>query len=92
MPPQPQRVEPQGRAAGYCGRTLKDRRAVIRSLRDQLRGRFNVAAAEVNSSEKWQRATVGEDRAYVEGLLRQVTIWLRMTGTIELIRLDEEDL
>jgi len=75
--------------------SLKDKRSVLKSLRDQLRGRFNVAVAELSSNEKWQRATVGvstvgEDRAYVEGLLRHVSEWLRGTRLVELIRIDEE--
>ena len=75
--------------------SLKDKRSVLKSLRDQLRGRFNIAVAEVDANEKWQRATVGvstvgEDRAYVEGLLKQVTEWLRMTHLVALIRVEEE--
>lgn len=76
-------------------RSLKDKRAVMNSLRDQLRGRFNVAVAELNANEKWQRATVGmsaigDERQYVEGLLRRVSSWIRMTRLVELIRLEEE--
>ena len=75
--------------------SLKDKRSVLKSLRDQLRGRFNVSVAEVEPNEKWQRAvigvsTLGEDRAYVEGLLKQVTEWLRATRVVELIRVDED--
>lgn len=76
-------------------RSLKDKRSVLKSLRDQLRGRFNIAVAELDSNEKWQRATVGistvgEDRAYVAGLLSEVTAWLRATHLVELIRVEEE--
>ena len=76
-------------------RSLKEKRSTLKSLRDQLRGRFNVAVAELDSNEKWQRATFGvstvaNERAYIEGLLRQVTEWLRMSHVVELIRVDEE--
>lgn len=75
--------------------SLKEKRSVLKSLRDQLRGRFNIAVAEVSPNEKWQRATVGistvgEDRAYVEGLLREVTEWVRMTRLVDLIRIEED--
>lgn len=75
--------------------SLKDKRSVLKSVRDQLRGRFNVAVAEVEANETWQRATigistVGDDRAYIEGLLRQITEWIRSTGLVELIRIEEE--
>ena len=75
--------------------SLKDKRSVLKSLRDQLRGRFNISVAELNASEKWQRATigvttVGEDRAYVEGLLREVTAWVRDTRLVDLIRVEDD--
>ena len=74
--------------------SLKDKRSVLKSVRDRLRHRFNAAVAEVDSNEMWQRATlgistVGEDRAYVEGLLRELTEWLRATRLVELIRVEE---
>ena len=75
--------------------SLKDKRSVLKSLRDRLRNTFNVAVAEVDANDLWQRATVGiaavgEDRAYVEGLLRHVTQWMRAARVVELIRVDEE--
>ncbi len=75
--------------------SLKDKRAVLRSLKDQLRGRFNIAVAEVEASEKWQRATLGistlaESRVFVERLLRDVTDWLRQTQLVAVIRIDQE--
>ena len=75
--------------------SLKDRRAVVRSLKDQLRGRFNVAVAEVDASDKWQRATLGiatlgDSRLFVERLLREVTDWLRETRRVDLIRVEQE--
>ena len=75
--------------------SLKDKRSVIKRIKDQLRGRFNVAVAEVDANETWQRATVGvsavgDQRAYVEGLLVEVTEWLRATRLVELIRVEQE--
>ena len=75
--------------------SLKDKRSVLKSLRDQLRGHFNVSVAEVDANDTWQRATVGvsavgEGRDYVEGLLREVTEWLRRTRLVELIQVEED--
>ncbi len=39
--------------------SLKDKRQVIRSLKDRLRARFNVAVAELDHQELWQRSVVG---------------------------------
>jgi uncharacterized protein len=39
--------------------SLKDKRQVLRSLKDRLRARFNVAIAELDHQDLWQRARVG---------------------------------
>ncbi len=57
--------------------SLKDKRQVLRSLKDKLRGRFNVAVAELDQSNLWQRATLGivsisGSRDYLRGLMEQV--------------------
>ncbi len=58
-------------------RSLKDKRQVIRSLKDRLRGQFNVAVAELDHQELWQRAVVGVvslsgDAAHLEQSLQAV--------------------
>jgi len=40
-------------------RSLKDKRQVLRSLKDRLRHQFNVAVAELDHHDVWQRALVG---------------------------------
>jgi uncharacterized protein YlxP (DUF503 family) len=39
-------------------RSLKDKRQVLKSLKDRLHNRFNLSVAEVDFSELWQRSTV----------------------------------
>jgi uncharacterized protein YlxP (DUF503 family) len=39
--------------------SLKDKRQVLRSLKDRLRAKFNVAVAELEHEETWQRSVVG---------------------------------
>ena len=39
--------------------SLKDKRQVLRSLRDKLRRDFNVAVAELEHHDTWQRSVVG---------------------------------
>ena len=58
-------------------RSLKDKRQVLRSLKDRLRGQFNVAVAEMEYQELWQRAVVGvvslsSEAAHVEQSLQAV--------------------
>jgi uncharacterized protein len=39
--------------------SLKDKRQVLRSLKDKLRRKFNVAVAELDHQDVWQRSVVG---------------------------------
>ncbi len=55
-------------------RSLKDKRAVVRALKDRLRAHFNVSVAEMDHQAAWQRATVGvaaigPDREYLAALM-----------------------
>ena len=57
-------------------RSLKDKRRVIRSLRDRLRRSFNVSVAEVGALDMLQSAVlavvqVSADSRYVRGALEQ---------------------
>jgi len=57
--------------------SLKDRRQVLRSLKDRLRSGFNVSVAEIDPTDLWQSATVGvvaisSSRDYLDGLMKQV--------------------
>ncbi len=59
--------------------SLKDKRQVVRSLKDRLRRKFNVAVAEIDYQDLWQRAalaavTVSPDHAYAEKLLQLVEL------------------
>jgi uncharacterized protein YlxP (DUF503 family) len=39
--------------------SLKEKRRVLRRLKDRLRSRFNVSVAEIDHQDLWQRATLG---------------------------------
>lgn len=39
--------------------TLKDKRSVVKSLKDKIKHRFNASVAEVDDEELWQKATLG---------------------------------
>ena len=39
--------------------SLKEKRSVVRSLRDQIRTRFNASVAEFGYQDKWQRSLIG---------------------------------
>jgi len=53
--------------------SLKEKRHVVRSLTAGLRSRYNVAVAEVDHQDLWQRATLGVAAVAQEGYhLRKV--------------------
>jgi uncharacterized protein YlxP (DUF503 family) len=57
--------------------SLKDKRQVVRSLKDRLRVSFNVSTAELDPSNIWNQATVGvvaisHSRDYLDGLMKNV--------------------
>src|SRR5437763_16555959 len=60
-----------------AAQSLKDKRQVVRSLKDRLRAHFNVSVAELDASGLWNRATVGvvsisDSRDYLDGLMKSV--------------------
>jgi uncharacterized protein len=57
--------------------SLKDKRQVTRSLKDRLRGSFNVSVAELDPGPLWNQATIGvvsisPSRDYLDGLMKHV--------------------
>jgi uncharacterized protein YlxP (DUF503 family) len=62
--------------------SLKDKRAVLRRLRDRVRQKFNVSIAEVDAQDVWQRAVlgvtlVGPDRRQAEAAIDEVLRFVR---------------
>jgi hypothetical protein len=57
--------------------TLKDRRQVVRSIKDQLQQGFNISVAEMDEAVVYQSATLGvaaisRSRSYLHGLMEEV--------------------
>ncbi|HTU45482.1 MAG TPA: DUF503 domain-containing protein [Bryobacteraceae bacterium] len=57
--------------------SLKEKRHVVKSLKDRLRERFNVAVAEIDHLDSWQNSvvaavTVSNDRVHAEQILNAV--------------------
>ena len=56
--------------------SLKDKRMVVRRLKDRLRSKFNVSISEVDHQDLWQRSqvsvvTVGSDEAFLQRVLQE---------------------
>jgi uncharacterized protein YlxP (DUF503 family) len=68
--------------------SLKDKRQVLRSLKDKLRRQFNVAVAELDHQDVWQRSVVGvvtlsnEEKHFNEVLQKVLDEADRILGSI----------
>ena len=57
--------------------SLKDKRRILHGFKDRVRRRYNVALAEVDYQDKWQRALLGivsinSQQAIVEAVIGHV--------------------
>ncbi len=60
--------------------SLKDKRAVVRGLKDRIRQRVPASVAEVDFQDLWQRAALGV--AVVSGERRQVAELLQVVRSL----------
>ena len=70
--------------------SLKEKRHVLRSLKDRLRQRLNVAVSEAEYHDKWQHATlcvvtVSNDSAVVHTVLSSAKKPLEREHRVELL-------
>jgi len=73
--------------------SLKQKRMVLRRVKDRTRNKFNVAIAEVEENDVWQRAVlglalVGNERRFVESALDEVVRFVR--GEAEVVNAERE--
>ena len=57
--------------------SLKDKRHVIKSLKDKARQKFNVSAAEIGNLDKWQISVLafvmaGNDQKHIDQSLQSI--------------------
>ena len=73
--------------------SLKEKRRVLRSLKDRLAARFNVSVSEVGSQDLWQRAELGVacvslDAQGASALLQSVEQFIRSHPGASVIRIE----
>jgi uncharacterized protein len=66
--------------------SIKDRRQVVRSMKDKLRHGFNVSIAELDDAALWNRATLGlvaisNSADYLAGQMREIDDALNRLAT-----------
>ncbi|KMP11641.1 hypothetical protein UZ36_03645 [Candidatus Nitromaritima sp. SCGC AAA799-C22] len=61
----------------HGNRSLKEKRRIIRTIKDRLKNKFNVSIAEIGDQDVWQNLHLGivavnSDAKYLEGQMAQV--------------------
>ncbi len=70
--------------------SLKDKRQVVKSLKDRIAHAHNVSVAEVGALDEHRRSIIGvamvsNDKRYVEGALSKLVDFIRMVPQASLI-------
>lgn len=83
------------RLAIYQALSLKDKRRVVKSIKDVVAHRFNVSVAEVGALDVRQQAIlafamVGNDGRYIESCLSRIVDRVRRVGSASLVDYEVE--
>ena len=70
--------------------SLKDKRRVVKSLKDRIAHGHNVSIAEVGALDQHRRSILGiamvaNDRAYVEGALSKLVDFVKTVPNVDLL-------
>jgi len=78
-----------------AAQSLKQKRHVVRSLKDRLRAHFNLSVAEVDFHDKWQRAElaivmVAGDKTYLESQFEHIQHFIEqeLMGSAQITKSD----
>ena len=71
--------------------SLKEKRSVVRSLKERMRNRFNVSVAETGHNDLWQRAEltacfVTTDRRQADSILESIDRFMNAEPRARVIR------
>ncbi len=71
-------------------RSLKDKRHIVNSFKEKIKKRYNVAVAELDYQDKWQRTQIGfaalnSQQSVVEAVLVKILAEARDTVEGELL-------
>lgn len=70
-------------------RSLKEKRGVIRRIKDRTLNNFKIPVSEVDSHDTWQRAevgfaVVGNDRRNIEGMIQRISNFIEELGMVQI--------
>jgi uncharacterized protein YlxP (DUF503 family) len=76
--------------------SLKEKRMVLRSIKDRTRQKFNVAIAEVGSQDNWQEAIIGfavvaNEKRFVQEMVEKIVNFIDGLAIAKILD-DEKDI
>jgi uncharacterized protein YlxP (DUF503 family) len=74
----------------FEAQSLKEKRIIIKSLKDRIKNKFNVSVAEVDANDLWQRSILGvacvaNETKVVNQMLNGVMDIVLKTHSLELL-------
>jgi hypothetical protein len=71
-------------------RSLKEKRMIIKSLKDRIKNTFNISIAEVDANNLWQKSIIGascvaNEKKFVNRTLNGVRDFVLKNYSVELI-------
>jgi hypothetical protein len=69
--------------------SLKEKRFVVKSIKDKIRQRFNVSVAEVDHLDKWQLAGIGiavvaSEQKFLDSVMTEISKLIESRGDVEI--------
>jgi uncharacterized protein len=76
--------------------SLKEKRMVLRRIKDRVSQKFNAAIAEVGDNDQWQSAQIGfavvaNDKRFVESMLARILSFIEALAVAKITD-DEKDI
>lgn len=76
-------------------RSLKDRRQAVRSLKERLRNKFDVACGEVGDLENWNRASLGiaavaNEKAILQKIADEISRYAQNDPNVQVTGLERD--
>jgi len=75
--------------------SLKEKRRIIKSLKDNIHNKFNASVAETDHLDKWQSAVlgvavVGKEKRHIESVLTGIINYIKVFRSCQLVDYDME--
>jgi uncharacterized protein YlxP (DUF503 family) len=75
--------------------SLKDKRRVLKSIKERIKNKFNVSISEVDYKDIWNRsliaiATVSDDSSYIDKQLSEVINFIENIHSVAIMDIKQE--